>query len=109
MLLTPLGALPMNRLSSLGFLAAFGAAALTFAQEVTPATPPKDLRLSRDTPEGTLRIFTLGIMIGNEELIKATAVPESEDDMKLLSQKPEGPRPSDKELKEICANMKVRS
>lgn len=77
-------------------------------QQVKQA-PVKDERLSRETPEGTLRVFTLGVMLANEQLIKMTIVPVPDEDLKHLLQKPEGKPPDAKELKERCANMKVRT
>src|SRR5262249_40377575 len=68
----------------------------------------KDLRLSRETPEGTLRVFTLGVLISNEQLIRQTVGDIPEEELKYLRTETAQNRPSDKELKERCASMKVR-
>ena len=71
--------------------------------------PPKDERLSRETPEGTLRIFMLGVLLGNEQLVKATIVPVSDEDFAYLVKKTKNLRETPKQLKEECAKMKVRA
>lgn len=69
----------------------------------------KDERLSRKTPVGTLRLFMLGVLLTNEQLVKATIVPVSEDDFAYLMQKTKNLRSTPKQLKERCASLKVRS
>ncbi len=88
----------------------FLAASAAYPQAPEPKSPvTKDPRLSRDTPEGTLRVFTLGVLLANEQLVKATIVPVSNEDLTYLIQKPKDAPVSPKELKELCANMKVRA
>src|SRR5688572_4010618 len=58
--------------------------------EQAVAKPARDERFDRQTPEGTLRSFTLGVMLGNEKLIKLTALPVSEEDMKHLTKQVNG-------------------
>jgi hypothetical protein len=86
------------------------AASAAYPQTTEPkSTSAKDARLSRDTPEGTLRIFMLGLMLANEQLVKATIVPVSDDDLAYLIRKPMDAPATPKELKELCARMKVRA
>ena len=82
--------------------------AVTLAQEPAPKpSPAKDERLNRDTPEGTLRVFMLGVAASNEQLITATAIPLSDDDRKLLLIKIHGENQNFKELKEEFASLKI--
>lgn len=96
--------------ASAALLLIFLAASASYPQTPEPkSTATKDLRLSRDTPEGTLRIFTLGVLLANEQLVNATIVPVSDEDLAYLFQKPKDAPASPKELKELCANMTVRA
>lgn len=73
---------------------------------------PRDERLNRETPEGTLRVFTIGVVTRNADLIKRTSLPLSEEEMTLLCQTSEGEPPNSKEIKEFkeaVLNMKVRA
>jgi len=100
----------MKRISLLALLLTAFAGPSAYAQETkAKPAPVKDARLSRETPEGTLRVFTLAVLLANEQLIKLTIVPVSKEEMKYLLQKPEGGQPSAKELKERVASMKVRA
>ncbi len=65
-------------------------------QEKKPATDP---RLDRYTPEGTLRIFLIGMALSNEDFIKSTAIPVTEEEMKVLLGSPETKKPSIEEVK----------
>lgn len=92
-------------------LLAFIAAGFLFsaASSAQQDKKPEDQRLSRKTPEGTLRIFALGVMLQNEQLIKATIVPVGAEDFRYLLLKTKGAQPDPKKLKEMFANMKVRT
>jgi hypothetical protein len=67
----------------------------------------KDERLDRETPEGTVRIFAIGVALTNEKLIKSTALKISDEDLKYLLKKTQGLRSTPKEIKEVWANAKV--
>lgn len=96
--------------ASTALLLVFLAASAAHPQTPEPkSTFTKDSRLSRDTPEGTLRIFTLGVLLANEQLVNATIVPVSDEDLAYLLRKPKDAPAPPKELKELCANMKVRA
>ena len=72
--------------------------------------PAEDLRISRNSPEGTLRLFTLGVMLGNEKLIRATMLPVPDKDLAFLVKKPDGLTAAKaKAMKEMCAELKVKS
>jgi len=68
-----------------------------------------DERLSRKTPKGTLRLFTLGVLLTDEQLVKATILPVSEEDFAYLMQKTKNLRSTPMQLKDACAKMKVRA
>lgn len=72
-------------------------------------SPQQDERLSRETPEGTLRVFTIGVLRGVEDLIKKTSLPVSDEEMKLICVKAPEDAPSFKEVKDRVASMKIRS
>lgn len=74
-----------------------------------PKATQGDPRLNRDTAEGTLRVFTIGVMMGNEQLIKQTALPLSDEEMKLLTTNEGAPLLSVKEIKELCVKMEVKA
>jgi uncharacterized protein (TIGR03067 family) len=69
---------------------------------------PKDARLDRTTPEGTLRVFMIAVIAGNEQLVKMTAMAESEDDLKLIATI-KGERPPLKEIREKIAGASIRA
>lgn len=71
--------------------------------------PKPDPRLVRQTPEGTLRIFLIGVAVSNADLIKTTTVPLMEDELKLVLGDPKAKRPSLAEAKAqfIDAEIKV--
>jgi hypothetical protein len=70
--------------------------------------PRADPRLDRNTPEGTLRVFTLGAMISNKDLLKATMVPVSDEDMQYLLKEQAVSKEDFKKIKEQIAGMEVR-
>jgi hypothetical protein len=77
-------------------------------EDKKPDKPSKDERLDRETPEGTLRIFSIGVMLTNEKLVKMTALKVSEKDMKYLLKPTKNLRTTPKETKEFWASRKVK-
>lgn len=77
------------------------------ANDASEDRPLKDPRLDRETPEGTLRIFLIGMMLSNEQLIKATVIPVTDEEMKVLLGKPQAAPVSAKEIKEQFAEAKI--
>jgi hypothetical protein len=69
--------------------------------EQVEAKSARDERFDRETPEGTVRSFTLGVMLGNEKLIKLTVLPVSEEDMKYLTKQVNGLKSTPKEFREF--------
>ena len=84
---------------------------LTWSQGSDSKTQPKeDVRLSRNTPEGTLRLFALGVMLGDEKLVRSTMLPVKAEEWALLVKMPDGSTTKNAEIfRKQCAELKVKS
>jgi hypothetical protein len=92
----------------IAFLIPQGHPSFTMAEGET-TKPSKDERLSRETADGTVRVFSIGVALANEQLIKMTALKISDEDMKHLLKKTKGLRSTPKEIKEFWASRKVKT
>ena len=68
--------------------------------------PIKGKKFDRSTPEGTLRLFTLGVMANDANLVRSTVYPMDEGDLKYLLQPTDGQQPSSSQWQSLVANMK---
>ena len=84
---------------------------LTWSQgSDTKPQPEEDVRLSRNTPEGTLRRFALGVMLGDEKLLRSTMLPVKAEEWALLVKMPdESTTKNAPKVKKMCAELKVKS